>query len=351
VASTWEQEYLAIVSGRRRGVGAALVRIGLRVTSWPYAAVVAARNWLYDCGWKRAHRAPVPVISVGNLTLGGTGKTPAVEYIARHFRRQDRRVAILSRGYGSESGRNDEALVLEDNLPDVPHLQGPDRAALAETAVEELESELLILDDGFQHRRLKRDLDIVLIDATNPWGYGRVFPGGLLREPRRGLRRADLVLLTRCDQAPPAAVDALAEEVHRLIPSVPVVRSRHAPNRLVNSGRHESPLADLAGKTVAAFCGIGNPDAFQKTLAELACRVAAFEVFPDHHRYTREDVDRLREWARQLPEDGLVVTTQKDLVKIQLENLGGRPLWAVAIALLPTAGQEALDAKLNGVLA
>jgi len=327
VASTWEQEYLAIVSGRRRGVGAALVRIGLRVTSWPYAAVVAARNWLYDCGWKRAHRAPVPVISVGNLTLGGTGKTPAVEYIARHFRRQDRRVAILSRGYGSESGRNDEALVLEDNLPDVPHLQGPDRAALAETAVEELESELLILDDGFQHRRLKRDLDIVLIDATNPWGYGRVFPGGLLREPRRGLRRADLVLLTRCDQAPPAAVDALAEEVHRLIPSVPVVRSRHAPNRLVNSGRHESPLA------------------------ELACRVAAFEVFPDHHRYTREDVDRLREWARQLPEDGLVVTTQKDLVKIQLENLGGRPLWAVAIALLPTAGQEALDAKLNGVLA
>src|SRR5262249_14145626 len=148
VASTWEQEYLAIVSGRRRGLGASLLRFGLRLFSWPYASVVALRNWLFDRGWKRGHQAQGPVVSVGNLTLGGTGKTPAVEYIARHFRRQDRRVAILSRGYGSASGRNDEALVLEDNLPDVPHLQGPDRAALAETAVEELESELLILDDG-----------------------------------------------------------------------------------------------------------------------------------------------------------------------------------------------------------
>src|SRR5262245_12493692 len=153
------------------------------------------RNWLYDRGWKRTHRAAVPVVSVGNLTVGGTGKTPCVEFVARWFRERDRRVAILSRGYGSTGGANDEAMVLEENLPDVPHLQGADRVALAAAAVEELESEVLVLDDGFQHRRLARDLDLVLVDATNPWGHGAVLPRGLLREPASGLRRAGAVLL------------------------------------------------------------------------------------------------------------------------------------------------------------
>src|SRR5262249_5942270 len=146
------------------------------------------------------HRAPVPVVSVGNLTVGGTGKTPCVEYVARFYRQLDRRAAILSRGYGSAGGHNDEALLLEENLPDVPHLQGADRVALAAAAVEELESEVLILDDGFQHRRLVRDLDVVLVDASNPWGYGYLLPRGLLREPKSSLRRASVVLLTRCDQ-------------------------------------------------------------------------------------------------------------------------------------------------------
>src|SRR5262249_25007278 len=151
-------------------------------------------------GWFRVHKAPVPVVSVGNLTVGGTGKTPAVEYVARFYRGLDARVAILIRGYGSTEGRNDEALVLEQNLPDVPHLQGRNRAELAQVAAEELESEILVLDDGFQHWRLARNLDIVLIDATRPWGHGRIFPRGLLREPRRSLRRAHAVLLTRCNQ-------------------------------------------------------------------------------------------------------------------------------------------------------
>jgi tetraacyldisaccharide 4'-kinase len=350
VASNVEQRFLAIISGSRHGVAAALLRTVLRLLSWPYAAVVLVRNWLFDVGWKKSFKADVPVVSIGNLTLGGTGKTPAVEYIARFYRRQERRVAILSRGYGIEAGRNDEALVLENNLPDVPHLQDADRVELAKVAVEELQSEILLLDDGFQHRRLRRDLDIVLIDATNPWGYGHVFPGGLLREPKRGLRRAQVVMLTRCDQVASDSVSQLQAEVERLAPGIPVVWSRHAPVRLVN-GEQEAPLSTLCGKSIGGFCGIGNPAAFRKTLDELGGNIAALEVFPDHHRYTKEDVDCLRDWARQLPEDGLVVTTQKDIVKIQLDNLGGRPLWAVAIALVPTTGQEALDAKLNGVLA
>src|SRR5205823_9863977 len=129
---------------------------------------------------------------VGNLTLGGTGKTPCVEYVARYFRARGRRVVILSRGYG-----DDEARLLADNLPDVPHLQGQDRVALADQAAKGWPADVLVLDDGFQHRRLARDLDIVLIDATEPWGYGRLFPRGLLRESPEGLRRADLVVLTR----------------------------------------------------------------------------------------------------------------------------------------------------------
>src|SRR5207244_2544053 len=150
-------------------------------------------------GWKRVERAGVPVVSVGNLTLGGTGKTPCVEYVCRFYRGLDLLVAILSRGYGAEHGPNDEALVLEEDLPDVPHLQGADRVALARVAVEELESEVLVLDDGFQHRRLGRDLDIVLLDALEPFGLGRLFPPGLLREPVGSLRRAGVVVLSGAD--------------------------------------------------------------------------------------------------------------------------------------------------------
>src|SRR5271156_5807967 len=141
-------ELRALLSGQHRGVWPALQRLGLRAASVPYGWATRLRNQAYDRGWKTVAHAGVPVVSVGNLTVGGTGKTPCVEYIARFFRRLERRVAILSRGYGVRGGRNDEALVLEENLPDVPHLQGPDRAALAGIAVEELESEVLVLDDG-----------------------------------------------------------------------------------------------------------------------------------------------------------------------------------------------------------
>src|SRR5262249_38150143 len=152
----------------------------LAAASIPYSVVVRCRNRLYDCCPKRSVRVGVPVVSVGNLTLGGTGKTPCVEYVARFYRRCGIRVVILSRGYGSNRGRNDEALLLEENLPDVLHLQGKDRVQLARQAIAKLGAEILILDDGFQHRRLYRDLDLVLIDVLNPLGHGALFPRGLL---------------------------------------------------------------------------------------------------------------------------------------------------------------------------
>ena len=345
-----ENNYLALVSGQTHGLWASLQRGGLRLAEMPYAWAMRLRNGLFDSGWKRTHRASVPVVSVGNLTLGGTGKTPCVEYVARFFLERGLRVAILSRGYGAAGGRNDEALVLEENLPDVPHLQGADRVALAETAVTELESEVLVLDDGFQHRRLARDLDMVLVDATNPWGYGHLFPRGLLRESPAGLRRAQVVLLTRCDQVPAEKRDRLRETVARIAPQAVAAETVHQPLDLQDSDGASLPLEHLRERPVAAFWGLGNPKAFRRTLVDLGANVQASRTFPDHHSYSRTDVEALRSWARQLASDAVVVTTQKDLVKIRLARLGERELWALRIRLRVRAGQEALDRKLKEAL-
>ena len=224
------ERWRAVVRGEARGLGPALLRRLLWCARMPYSLGVRWRNRKFDRG-RDVHRAGVPVISIGNLTVGGTGKTPCVEYVARLLREQDIRVAILSRGYGAETGRNDEAMVLEENLLDVPHLQDPDRVAIARTAVEELASEVLVLDDGFQHRRL-RDLDILLIDTADPWGAGICYRGGL-REPTSSLRRAGLIVLTRCDAMSPEAITAglfppLAA------PDVSIARTVHAPLELTN---------------------------------------------------------------------------------------------------------------------
>jgi tetraacyldisaccharide 4'-kinase len=316
----------------------------------PYGWVVRLRNACYDRGWKASVRVSVPIVSVGNLTLGGTGKTPCVEYVARFFRRQAMRVAILSRGYGGGARRNDEARLLEDNLPDVPHLQGADRAALAQVAVEELESEVLVLDDGFQHRRLARDLDLVLVDATQPWGHGHLFPRGLLREPPSSLRRAGMVLLTRCDQVSATERGRLREEVAHHAPHVPVAESMHRPLEWVNATGETAALDTLAARPSLAFCGIGNPEAFRGTLDSVGIDVGGFRTYADHHAYTRSDVEDLRAWARQQPNDGVVVTTQKDLVKLRLGQLGGRPTWALRVGLQVEVGEELLEERLTRAL-
>lgn len=336
----------AVVRGRRRGIGPALIRAGLTAAALPYGLGVRARNFAYDRGWKAVHRAAVPVISVGNLTLGGTGKTPAVEYVARVLRERELRVAVLSRGYGSEHGPNDEAMVLEENIPDVPHLQGKDRVESAKTAVEELEAEVLVLDDGFQHRRLYRDLDVVLIDVTVPPQSDRLFPRGTLREPADGLKRAGAIVLTRCDQADPGpTLDWLAKR----FPGRPVATSVHGPRDLVRVDGEPEAVGAIRGRVVGAVSGIGNPAAFRRTLESLGSTVIAERTFPDHHGYTRPDVDGLREWAKALPSDAVVATTQKDLVKLRLAELGGRPVRAVRIGLRFLSGEPEFSAAVNGV--
>ncbi len=344
------ESWYALIRGERRGPLAMAARSGLLLASLPYGLAVRTRNGLFDRGWKRVHRAAVPVVSVGNLTLGGTGKTPCVEWVAKYFRERDVQVAILSRGYGSEQGRNDEAMVLEENLPDVPHLQGADRVVSAATAVEELEAELLVLDDGFQHRRLHRDLDIVLIDTTCPPMCDHMFPRGTLREPARGLRRSGAVLLTRCDQVAVGEAEAIRTWLRQRLPDVPIATTEHRPTELIGCNGSHEVLESLRGKPVGAFCGIGNPTAFRYTLEGLGVTVVNFRAFADHHAYTREDVGDLTRWANALPADAVIATTQKDWVKLRVPDLAARPLWAVRIGLKFRDGEEAFAGVLERVI-
>jgi tetraacyldisaccharide 4'-kinase len=342
------EKYRALVKDQR-GLGPALGRLGLQAATLPYSWVVRLRNRLYDCGWKRIVRAQVPVVSIGNLTLGGTGKTPCVEYVARYFLEHSRRVVVLSRGYGNSGDSNDEALVLQENLPDVPHLQGPDRVTLAATA-EKRSAEVLVLDDGFQHRRLARDLDLLLLDATDSWGLKHLFPRGWLREPLTGLRRASMVILTRCNQVDADERGRLREIVARFAPQLQIIETSHRPVELVNGDRLTVDLDRLAGSPVAAFCAIGNPEAFRQTLAGLGATVVAWRTFPDHHRYSGQDVYELQEWASGQPAQCLMVTTQKDLVKIRRTHLDGKELWAVRVRFTVESGEQELHGMLDQVM-
>lgn len=342
--------YRTLVSGEREGIWPHLLRSGLWSLSIPYGWAVSLRNRLFDQGWKRSTCVSVPVISIGNLTLGGTGKTPCVEYVARRCRDWGRRVVLLSRGYKSTRGRNDEALLLERNLPDVPHLQGSDRVALAIEAIAQLDADVVVLDDGFQHRRLARDLDVVLVDATLPWGFGRLFPRGLLREPTASLCRAGFVLLTRVDLVDERERRRLHETIRRFAPEVAVAETTHRPLDLVDSAGQSSSLSELRDRPIAAFCGIGNPDAFRRSLVDRGLSLVDFRGYPDHHAYPPADRAELADWLARQPADCLALTTQKDLVKLDTPELGNRPLRALRIGLHFLSGQEAFDCALQQTL-
>jgi tetraacyldisaccharide 4'-kinase len=354
-----------LVSGRRRGPAAAALRAALRLAEWPYTWAVNWRNRRYDSGASAIHRAGVPVVSVGNLTLGGTGKTPMVEWLARWFHQQGVRVALISRGYGSKAGAdNDEARQLQRQLPEVPRLQNADRAAAAEEAVKRLRCQAIVLDDAFQHRRLARDLDIVMLDASAPFGFGHVFPRGLLREPIGSLKRAHVVILSRADMIEPEERMEIRRQARQIAPNALWAEVVHAPQALVSAGARQ-PLESLRGQPVAAFCGIGNPAGFRQTLRTCGFNVVDFREFPDHYAYRPSAVESLVQWADRL-DVAAVVCTQKDAVK--LEHLGGdgntaqpdgngpillgkRPLWAVQIALEFLGGRDDLQQRLLALLA
>ncbi|MFW6457602.1 MAG: tetraacyldisaccharide 4'-kinase, partial [Planctomycetota bacterium] len=254
----------------------AMIRL-VRGFLWPfsilYGRLAGLRNWAYNYGLKSAVQVDVPVISVGNITVGGTGKTPFVVWLCEQLRRAGREPAILSRGYGKDasSGVDDENEMLGALVQDVPVVVNPDRVEGAKTAVQREGADVLVMDDGFQHRRLARDCDIVLVDALNPFGGGRAIPLGTLREPLSGLSRAHVLVITRSDQVKRNRLERLIETLQGYTGTVPVAIARHAPSGMYEMGRaaDDAVVADLDAlreKRWGAFCGIGNPAAFRRTL-------------------------------------------------------------------------------------
>lgn len=304
-----------------------LFRAVMSATEPCYASVMLLRNKLYDSGLLKASRLERPVISIGNITAGGTGKTPVVRWIAERLREEGRQVGILTRGY--KAGPNlvaDEVQMLERSLNEgsarpVYLRAQPDRLAAGQSLLKEHSNiGVLLLDDGFQHRRLARDFDLVLVSAANPFGYGHVLPRGLLREPRRGLRRSTALVLTHADQVSAGDLSRIESQLRSYAPGVPIYRAVHVQAglrspRCASAGPPDQPLDLLSRRPFFAFCGIGSPEVFDSQLRRFGKQYVGHRWLDDHHRYTAADLITLRAQARQAGAQ-LLVTTEKDWVKV-----------------------------------
>lgn len=339
--------FRAIASGRRRGLSALAIRILLHLFAIPYRLIVNVRNYAFDHGWRKIYRVSVPVISVGNLTLGGTGKTPTVAWISKWLMTQKINPVIVSRGYkGNCKDKNDEAVELAEKLPDVRHVQNPDRLKAAQTAVADHAATAIVLDDGFQHRRLGRDFDLVLIDSTEPFGFEYLFPRGTLREPLSNLRRADAVALTRVDCITVECRAILKKRIQSIAPNAVWIEIAHRAAFLTERGGETVSLTSLHNARVVAFCGIGNPENFAQTLAREDWDVRECKEYPDHHHYTQRDSDWLLRRAEQCGATA-VLCTHKDLVKIRPLWQGRIPLYAVMLETEMLAGEAELKTLLD----
>src|SRR2546421_5506259 len=306
--------------------------IALTPLSGLYGLVVDRRSALYERGVFRQHRVGVPVISVGNITVGGTGKTPLVEWIARTLAAEGRSPCVVTRGYR----RNTKGRIVASNGTDIPatlHEAGDEafmlaeslkgkaavicdanRAAGANWAIENLKSDVIILDDAFQHRRIARDLDIVTIDATNPWGNGNLLPAGTLREPLAALSRADSFVITRADNAVQTA--ALRDELRHLNAETPIFTSVTKISETRSLTTNVSAPLDPKAHPIAGFCAIGNPESFFALLKREGFQLKYERSFRDHYRFNQTDLDRVEDAARNAGAE-LLITTAKDAVKLR----------------------------------
>lgn len=348
------------------------VRLGLAslgAGSVIYRGLAWGHRQSFRWGWRTPRRLPCRVISVGNLTVGGTGKTPLTMWLARWCLEQGWKVAILSRGYGGQSGGEprvvsrwdgpdwsavgDEPYLLAQELSTVPVVVGKDRFQSGLYAWRQFGADVLILDDGFQHYRLARDFDIVLIDATNPFGHGAVLPRGILREPLQALRRADAVVLTRVELAQ-TSLSAVCQRIRQWYPDGPVYHMATTVEALeegigTQALKVTEGAAHLNRRRVLAFVGIGNPSAFAATLAQLGCDVAALLVYRDHHPYTLMDWRAIVEAARQYGVAGIVTTT-KDHVRLDPSWRAPIPFYTLRTGVALTRGEAAFQQQLRTVI-
>ncbi|MBF0124555.1 MAG: tetraacyldisaccharide 4'-kinase [Magnetococcales bacterium] len=315
-----------------------IILASLRPLGSGYGLLQAVRAAAYRRRWLPSFRAPCPVVSVGNLTSGGTGKTPLVAWIGRYLSAAGVPIAIVSRGYKNRSSdavtcvadrsgirltppvAADEAFMLARQLPGVPILTSPHRRLATAMAVDKFGAQGILLDDGFQHLAVARDLNLVLIDSHAPFGNGRLLPAGLLRESPSALLRSDAVIMTRADQEEAVMTTTMAW-LRDVAPNRPLLRAIHRPLAWLplNDQRTPRPLSQLQGEIVFAFCAIAQPQSFRQTLEQLGLSVSGMMTFRDHHFFTTDDYTAIMQRARASGATA-VVCTEKDMVKIKLSK-------------------------------
>jgi tetraacyldisaccharide 4'-kinase len=342
-------DYRNVMSGTERGLGAVALRATASAAEPFYAAGTWLRNRLFDAGVMRGHDLGRPTISVGNLTAGGTGKTPMVCWLAGQLRAHGLAVAILARGYkagGSHSG--DEQRMLDSALNSgalrkVELIANPNRvAAAADALAREPGIDVFVLDDAFQHRRARRALDVVLLSAPEPFGFERLLPRGLLREGPAGLSRAGACVLTHCDQLSAQELEAVERRVRTYHPDLPIYRAVHSHRSLKGSKTGDvRPMSYLGQTPFFAFAGIGAPELLERQLSGWGTAYRGRQWFPDHHHYTPADLTAVRSAAEGHGAE-ILVTTEKDWVKLAdlPEVTEGIPIWRIEMALQFSEGDE-----------
>jgi 3-deoxy-D-manno-octulosonic-acid transferase len=348
---------------KKKGPLRALALVVLSFFSLLYRSGCGARLFLYRHRLRRQTRLKARVISVGNITVGGTGKTPLVIYLTEKLKAQGEKVAILTRGYKRKkkemveltrhtrvqarwSDVGDEPYLLANRLSDVPIMVAKNRCGSGNYAVRKHGARLLIMDDGFQHLRLFRDTDIVVIDSTNLFGNGKLLPAGPLREPLTSLKRADIFVLTKTDQATDKEkLVAMLKRYNHKAPIVESVYQVRSIERLLDGSPVQA--GEVENKKALAFSGIGNPLSFENTLKQLGIQVLRHHKFSDHFAYQNKDILELSREAESLGVD-LIITTEKDSVRIPLINELKIPICALKIDLKVTSGEEILLEKIEG---
>ncbi len=371
-----ERYFLDLMAGRRRGRFDLVMQDILFVASRFYRMAIQFRIWMYDKRVIRNHALGCLVVSIGNLSCGGTGKTPVVEVFARTLSMQGRKVAILSRGYRSKKrslgyklmhmfriqkmeippkvvsdGKDlllnseyagDEPYMLASNLQDVAVLVDKDRVKAGLYAVEEYKSDVIILDDGFQYLMLKPHINIVLVDSTDPFGNGHVLPRGILREPIKNIRRADYIFLTKSDGS--HKLNHLKHFIRRHTRRAEIIECTHRPQYLVElfSGGRKAPLDKLKGAKVAALSGIAVPASFEHFLEQLGAELVLTDSYADHHRYTQQEIIDFVNQAKAVGAE-FIVTTEKDAVRIPKLGRCDVPIYFLRIEIDILSGQESFD--------
>lgn len=339
--------FLSLMTDRRNGAIYIPIKCALYVISLVYGAAIFGRKFLYAFRIFRSEKVPMKIVSVGNLSLGGTGKTPFVIALAGIVRSElKREPCVLIRGYGW-----DEQAMLKKNLPDTPILVGEDRVKQAYRAIKLYGSSIGILDDGFQYWELGRDLNIVLVDSRCPFGNNHLFPRGVLREPASALKRADIVVFTKIGEKA-SGLDVLKERMRSINGSLVFLEAVHKPLHLYDAkARKELPLDSVKGKKVILLSAIGDPAYFEETMNGLGAVIVEHMAFGDHHEYDLRDIERIRNRCNERAFD-YVVTTEKDAVKFTRKSIffGKHTLLTLAIEMDITAGKEILIDRLRSIL-